>query len=80
MLRGHSRTLAQPSAPRLGAVCTGIGIVGVVGLIVLGGAALVARWQYFGPERRTSRVTFNSMAAGAALAVVALLTLWLGHC
>jgi hypothetical protein len=61
-------------------VCTAIGALGVAALVVLGVAVLVARWQYYGPERRTNPATFNVIAASAVAAGAALVILWLGHC
>jgi len=55
-------------------------VLGVVALVVLGASELMARWQYYGPSKRTNPATFTVMTGGAVAAGVALLVLWLGHC
>jgi len=55
--------------------------MGVVGLGTLLVAALVAQWQYLGPDRRSSTVALQGIAVGGAVALAALLIgWWAGDC
>ena len=57
-------------------------VVGLGALAVALGAVVLARWQYFGPERRSSPVVLRVMlvSGGVAIAAVALTAALAGDC